>query len=196
MEQGIQEALIATSAASAVLWTGGLIVTQLTDSRHGDSQRQRIAQGPVPWLYVQFPLRPRSQDLRTTSEVLSVASLAMLGFGIIAPICGLFLSGLWLRVTALIFVGIYSKSTWVEATFAIRLLRGKDQLRADTPNRALYKKTILWYIAQEVAQFTAMVAVVAFPITKLLLILSIAFMFVGYQGVLGRYLINRRPFEP
>lgn len=196
MEHGISEALLATSTASAVLWTGALIVTQLADSHPSQSSEPRSTQAAEPWRYVQFPARPRSQDLRTPVEVLSVASLAMLGFGIIAPIFALFLSGLWLRVVAFAFAASYSRLTYLEAVFAIRVLAGRVALRADAPNPELYKKTILWYIVQEVAQFLAMLAVVVFPITLLVLALSIVFMYVGYQGVLSRYLINRRPFEP
>ncbi len=197
MEHGVHEALIATSAASAVLWTGTLIVTQLADSNRSASQRQRNPSlDQPPWRYVQFPARPKSRELRTPVEVLSVASLATLGFGIIAPIFALFLNGLWLRFAALLFAVIYSKITYSECAFAVQVLRGKATLRADAPDPDLYKKAILWYIAEETAQFLAMIAVVAFPNTMLVLVLSIAFMYVGYQGALNRYLINRRPFEP
>jgi len=59
-----------------------------------------------------------------------------------------------------------------------------------------YRRAILWYIALEVAELLAMIAVLAFPITMLVLIESIVFLYIGYQGVLGRYLITQRPFEP
>ena len=193
MEHCVHEALIATSAASAILWTGALIVIQLADAHRKDLQGPS---GEPPWRYIQFPARSRPRNLRTTSEILSVASLAMLGAGIIAPIFALFLTGNGLRLAALVFMVFYAKVTYTDTVFGVRVLMGRATLRSDAPEPKQYKQAILWYIAQEVAQFLAMLAVLAFPFTMLVLVLSIIFMFAGYQGVLSRYLISRRPFDP
>lgn len=197
MEHGVREALVAVSAASAVLWTRGLIVAQLADGRDQSSRDVTSAPtGAPPWKYVQIPSRPRAKDGRTEGEMLSVAALAMLGIGLFGPILALFLFGWWLRLAAFVFACIYGKSTFTEAAFGIRVATGKAKIRADAPNPARYRTAILWYIASEMAQFVAMLAVLIFPNTMLVLILSIVFMYVGYQGILQRYLLVRRPFEP
>lgn len=194
MDRSLHDALIATSAASAILWTGALIVIQLSEGQSNASGTPATTQ--EPWRYVQFPARPKVDNLRTPKELLSVSSLVMLGFGIIAPILALFLSGIWLRLAAFIFAAIYTKQTLQEAIFGVRVLRGKASLRTDAPDPNAYRKAILWYIALEVAQLLAMIVVLAFPIKMLVLIESVVFLYLGYQGVLGRYLIARRPFEP
>jgi hypothetical protein len=71
MDPGIHEALIATSAASAILWTGSLIVIQLSEGLAKTNNDAPIIQ--EPWRYNQFPSRPRADDLRTPKEMLSVA---------------------------------------------------------------------------------------------------------------------------
>ena len=125
-----------------------------------------------------------------------MASLVTLGIATIAPIFGLFLSGDWLRLVALIFAVMYLKQTVTEATFGVRILLGKVPLRADAPNPEAYRKFILGYIGVEVVQFFAMLTVLAYPATMLLLIWSIVFLYAGYQCVLSRYIIERQPFQP
>ncbi len=120
----------------------------------------------------------------------------MLGFGIIAPILALFLCGIWLQLAAIIFMAAYTKQTFQEVVFGAKMLLGKAHIRSDAPDPSAYRRAILWYIALEASQFLAIIAVLAFPSTKLVLIESLAFLYLGYQGVLGRYLITRRPFEP
>jgi hypothetical protein len=193
---GVQESLVAVSAASAVLWTGGLIVAQLADTKEQNSRVVTPESTEAPWKYVQIPARPRASGGRTEGEMLSVASLAMLGLGIFGPIFALFLSGWQLRLAAFVFACIYAKSTYTESAFGIRVVRGKATLRKDVPNPDRYRKAVLWYILSEILQFVAMLSVLIFPSTLLVLLLSIAFMYIGYQGILQRYLLVRRPFEP
>ncbi len=150
MDRGVDEALIATSAASAILWTGSLIVIQVSESLGKAKEGATTTQ--EAWRYNQFPVRPKADDFRTPKEMLSMSSLVMLGIGVIAPIMGLFLSGNWLRLAAGIFAALYVKTTIQEGIFGVRVLRGKAALRADAPDPQGYRKAILGYIAVEIVR--------------------------------------------
>jgi hypothetical protein len=144
---GLNEALVATSAASAVLWTGALIVTQLADG-----ERPAVTK-TMNWQFLQFPSRPPAERLRTLEEVQTVCALTMLGFGVFAPIFPLFAQGVWLSVFAAIFLVFYGKTTWQDARFALRIRKHPEILRNDAGDKMQYRKALTQYISVRLLQY-------------------------------------------
>lgn len=187
---GLNEALVATSAASAVLWTGALIVTQLADGK------RHVTNKTMSWHFLQFPSRPPAERLRTLDEVQTVCALTMLGFGVFAPIFPLFAQGVWLSIFAAIFLVFYGKTTWQDARFAWRIRKHPEILRNDAGDKMQYRKALTQYISVRLLQYGAIAAIVPHPTSQFVLLISIVMSFIGYQAALGRYVETRRPFEP
>ena len=183
---------MATSAASAVFWTGSLIVMQLSDNLGKVKENATTSQ--QPWQYW-FLWRPPAKDFKTTRGVLSYSSLVMLGTSAIAPIMGLFLSGNSLRVAVGIFAALYAPKVVPEVIFGVRILLGKARLR-DTPNPQEYQNCVLATLAVDCVFFVAILSVLACPSTIVLLGWSIFFLFAGYQCVITRYEIEQNPLAP
>lgn len=199
MQQEIHEALVATSSASAILWTGVLIVAQIAGER-GSPPPPDIQSAPnPPWIFrplLALPDRPRVTALRSVSEIRSLNALVMLGFGIVGPIFALFLSGNGLRLAAAAFALYYARDTFLSAQLFIRLVRGRDMISQAIDDREEYRRALNQYLALTAIQYAIMLTIIAAPKTELVLYFSVAMLFLGYQITLGRYMELRRPFVP
>src|SRR5689334_14315044 len=110
---GITEGLIATSAASAVLWTGALIVTQLAINNSSKANSDEAS--ALPWKLHQGPVGPLLRRIGTPDDIDTLNALSLLGFGIFAPIFPLFAQGLWLSGIAVLLLLFYAKLTVLSA---------------------------------------------------------------------------------
>lgn len=195
MTEDLRSALIALSSASAILWTGALIVTQLADQTKATKPTNAAT---APWKYIQlgFPPRPPANKLRTREEVLTYAALALLGTAIFGPIFAIFSHGSALAIIALIFFLSYSKSTLGDISFAFATYRHPERIRDDVSDKSEYQKVIYWYVGMEAFQLISMAVIAIHPDATIVFLIAAFSLFAGYQAVLARYAFARRPFDP